>query len=66
MTTLLMVLAYLLFGLGVSVGVWMGDEDARDETLLAQVALVLGGMLVWPMLIRLRAARGEYAREFDE
>ncbi len=66
MTTLLIVLAYLLFGLGVSVGVWIGDEDARDETLLARVTLVLGGMLVWPMLIRLRAARAQYGREFDE
>ena len=45
---------YGLFGVGFSVGMWIGDDDIREERWWVRVVLVLLGMVVWPMLLRQR------------
>jgi hypothetical protein len=46
--------AYGLFGVGFSVGIWIGDEDIREERWWVRVVLVVLGMVVWPRLLQQR------------
>lgn len=49
-----MIAAYGLFGVGFSVGIWIDDEEIREERWWVRVVLVLLGMVVWPRLLQQR------------